>query len=463
MAPSRLVLIEFNELSPALLDRFMKAGKLPSFQRFHDSSSVYVTDAGERGDALMPWIAWPSIHSGLPFSKHGVLRLGNGRDLRVPGIGKILSDAGHRVGIFGSMNLNYGTELNGYVLPDPWDRIGKTLPASLQPFFDVIAGQIKENSRCEPLTKRDAVKLALFLAGHGISAGTIAGLLRQFAGERRDRGLFWRRASWRDAIGYDVFRHYNRARDVRFATFYSNSTAHYQHHYWREFEPERFSEPALGESHPSLESAIEYGYRAMDALLARFMRDYADSRLVLATALSQEADTKETFRYYRPINFGALLAFAQIENAAVKPVMSEQFHVDAADEPGAIAVEGKLNQLHLLGEPALWVTREGSRVFAGARYLYQDADDDMLVRLSDAKRIRFGDLFYRMAATRSGMHHPDGALWIRNGEHRVQVERASILDIAPTILAHFDIAAPSYMRGRDLAIPMEEFADARFG
>jgi hypothetical protein len=108
MATSRLFLIEFNELSPALLNRFMAAGVLPNFRRFYERSAVYVTDAGERGENLMPWIAWPSIHSGMPLSEHGVFRLGDGRDQREAGLGAVLSRAGYAVGIFGSMNLNYG-------------------------------------------------------------------------------------------------------------------------------------------------------------------------------------------------------------------------------------------------------------------------------------------------------------------------------------------------------------------
>ena len=47
MQPSRLILIEFNELCPSLLDRFMERDWLPNFRRFHNSSEVYTTDAGE--------------------------------------------------------------------------------------------------------------------------------------------------------------------------------------------------------------------------------------------------------------------------------------------------------------------------------------------------------------------------------------------------------------------------------
>ena len=50
--------MEFNELVPSLLDRFMKRGDLPNFKRFYEEADVYVTDAEEEGDWLDPWIQW---------------------------------------------------------------------------------------------------------------------------------------------------------------------------------------------------------------------------------------------------------------------------------------------------------------------------------------------------------------------------------------------------------------------
>ncbi len=465
MRDQHVFLIEFNELSPVLLSRFMEGGLLPAFQRFYNESSVYTTDAGEQGETLMPWIAWPSIHSGMPFGRHGVFRLGDGQDVNEAELAQVISDAGKRVGIFGSMNVNYGDGINGYVLPDPWDRFGVARPSSMQPFFDIVSGQVKESSRRESLSKREAAMFLQFLLTHGLSIKTATAVIAQLLDEVRDRGLSWRRASLLDAISYDVFKHYNRVCDVDFATFYSNSTAHYQHVYWRDFEPGQFAQSAVSDAHPSHAGAIEYGYRAMDTLLERFMTDYPEALLMLATAHSQEPDTSDVYRYYRPIDFEGLLRFAGISGARAKAVMCEQFHVEVPDEAAAIEAEHKLQQLDLLGEPALWVSRDGAKVFAGCRYLYESSDDAKLVRTSDGYEVRFGDMFYCMQETRSGKHHPHGALWIRHGNHRVHEGVVSILDIAPTILAAFGIPTPPHMSGRVLStFPTEsakEFSIAR--
>jgi len=44
----RVILVEFNELSPVLMDKFIAAGKLPSFERLRGESQVYLTDAQEQ-------------------------------------------------------------------------------------------------------------------------------------------------------------------------------------------------------------------------------------------------------------------------------------------------------------------------------------------------------------------------------------------------------------------------------
>ena len=117
---SPVILIEFNELVPALMQRFMAAGHLPNFQRFYNEAHIYTTDAEEEGENLNPWVQWVTIHSGLSASEHGVTRLSDGHRLETKAVWDILSEAGYRVWVCGSMNARYDRPLNGMLVPDPW-------------------------------------------------------------------------------------------------------------------------------------------------------------------------------------------------------------------------------------------------------------------------------------------------------------------------------------------------------
>jgi hypothetical protein len=447
---ARALLVEFNELSPALLDRFIAAGQLPHFRAFRDSSVVYTTDAGEDAPHLEPWIQWPTVHSGIPFAEHGVFALGEGREkLTQPLLGDVLAAAGVPVGVFGSINTAYRRRPGepGYVVPDPWDIDGVAFPRSLQPFYETVSWAVQESSRNGLPGAGQLARFAAFLVRNGLRPATVVAAVRQLVDERRTGGVAWRRASVLDDLSYDVFRTLNRRHGVRFATFFSNSTAHYQHYYWRDMEPELFDEVGDG-AHAD---AVLYGYRRMDALLGRIMADEPDSLLVLATALSQQPWAESAKRTFRPRDFDALLAFAGIGGAVARPMMAEQFVVEPASPDAARDALRKLQALTVDGTRLLSADLDGRRLQVGCRSDVGREGATVAGGAGDTSRA-FDELFYPIHTTRSGRHSRDGALWFRTGAHRVVEGRVPLTDIAPTILDHFGVAVPAHMRGSVLPL-----------
>ncbi|MBC5798942.1 MAG: hypothetical protein GIW94_03050 [Candidatus Eremiobacteraeota bacterium] len=457
-----LILIEFNELSPRLLERFMAAGKLPNFGKFYAESTVFVTDAREQVSNLEPWIQWPTVHSGLSYDEHRVFHLGDGRNQTRKYVAEILSDAGIRAGVFGSMNMNYRA-LKGYVIADPWDKDTFCSPGWLQPFCHIVAKAVQESSNDGGLSKKDLARLALFLGRHGMKSGTFMGALTQVLAERRDPGLKWRRPSLLDQLQYDLFVHLNRRYNVQFATFFSNSTAHYQHFHWRDMDPELFDVPPDSHAHPSMRSAILYGYQSMDDLMGRFMRDNPNALLMFCTALSQQPWTDTTKVGYRPRDFNTFLEFAEIppESVAIKPVMAQQFYIDCPNRAVGDAAEKSLGSLFVGEEPLMWTERAGDALLTGCRiHATEETLRNATVRRSDGGAAPFGELFYKIHAMRSGRHHGDGALWVRNGRHEIVASKAALTQIAPTILAHFSVPRPPYMQGLPLSDKVERFVTA---
>src|SRR5262249_8409251 len=146
---------------------------------------------------------WPTVHFGVPYADHKIFHLGDGQSYRRRGVAQVLSDAGFRVGVFGSMNTNYGP-LNGYVIPDPWDKDGKTYPAWLQRFYRTVSNQVQESSREGAGSKGELLRFGLFMLRHGLRPPTVRDIGAQLLAEHRDPGLKWRRAVLLDAIQYDL-------------------------------------------------------------------------------------------------------------------------------------------------------------------------------------------------------------------------------------------------------------------
>jgi len=446
------MLIEFNELCPSLLRRFMSQGQLPNFRRFHDTSTVWTTDAQEEPPNLEPWIQWPSVHSGQPFAEHGIFHLGDGRKLASKSLAEALSDAGLPVGVCASMNQNY-RQLNGYVMPDPWDKEGVAHPVDLQPFYAFVSRQVQESSREEPLTLAQIKRFGWFMLQNGLRVRTVQAIVKQLLHERFVPGIRWRRACLLDRMLYDVFRSLNRQHNVRFATFFCNSTAHFQHYYWRNMEPDRFDVPVPAGDHPSLQDAIAYGYRAMDDLLGQIMEDYPTTMLVLCSALSQQPWSETTKCTFRPKQFETLLAFAGVSagDVRIKPVMAEEFHLECVSPEAAAEVEARFRALTVAGAPLMKLERTGSNVFTGCR-LTDAATLEGTISRSDGATRPFGDLFYMIHGMRSGRHHADGVLWVRNGHQRVVSARVPLTALAPSILRFFGVTPPETMQTEPLPL-----------
>src|SRR5256885_12507527 len=104
MNKQKVILLEFNELTPSLMDRFIAEGRLPNFERLRNESRLFITDAGEREPNLEPWIQWVTVHSGQRYATHGVFHLDEGHTLTTPMIWDALAERGHTSWICGSMN-----------------------------------------------------------------------------------------------------------------------------------------------------------------------------------------------------------------------------------------------------------------------------------------------------------------------------------------------------------------------
>ena len=143
----KVILVEFNELCPSLLTKWMGTGELPNFKRLHDSSEVFVTAADETEPAnLEPWIQWYSVHTGLPYSQHRVFHLTDGPRASHQDIWNILHGAGKKVWNCSSMNAKQFSFVGSAYLPDPWCTSEQSHPPELDVFHRFVSHQVREYS-----------------------------------------------------------------------------------------------------------------------------------------------------------------------------------------------------------------------------------------------------------------------------------------------------------------------------
>jgi hypothetical protein len=221
--------------------------------------------------------------------------------------------------------------------------------------------------------------------------------------------------------------------------------------------PHLFKVQPSAEGQAEYKDAILFGYQEMDKLVARVLDLVGpDTTVIFCTALSQQPcllyEEQGGKTFYRPREFQAFLEFAGVRPASVSPVMSEQFHLTFADEREARAAADRLMSLWVGARQVMSVRVDGSTVFSGCQIFEQLRPDALLTRANARHERRFFDLFYQVDSMKSGMHHPDGLLWIRAPDRRHSVHRKKVplLSIAPTILDMFSLPPATYMRGESL-------------
>jgi hypothetical protein len=411
-----MILLEFNELSPALMETFIEQGYLPNFKRLRDSSQAFITEADEVAPNLDPWIQWVTVHSGLSFDQHGIHHLGDGHKLAVKSLWDIIAARGKKVWICGSMNIKYDPPLRGAVVPDPWTVGMSPFPEELKPYYLFVQRNVQEYTNDNvPLSTGDYLRFLRFMVSHGLSLHTIRSIVAQLAAERRTGKGRWKRATILDKLQRDVFFHYFRKMRPAFSTFFLNSTAHFQHAHWRNMDPEPFKIKPTDEEQAEYQDAVRYGYEEMDRIVGDVLSAAPRNAVViLATALSQQPcliyEDLGGKTFYRPRTFEPLLEFAAIKSCQrVEPVMSEQFHLRFASVEDAAAAASQLRKLHVDGREAMTVEQRESNVFSGCK-IFSALDHEVLLEGQNGKSIPFFRLFYQVESLKSGMHHPDGIL-----------------------------------------------------
>lgn len=458
-----VILLEFNELTPGLVERFISQGHLPNFKRLRDESRTFVTDAGEREPFLEPWIQWVTVHSGLTYRRHGVFHLDEGHKLTVPRIWDTLAEHGHHTWICGSMNARVEDTTMTDVLPDPWCSRTSPNPPELAPYFSFVRQQVLEHTNDRiPLSRRDYLEFLTFMASHGLSMRTGKAVLGQLLAERW-RDCKWQRVVLLDQFQFDVFFHYYRRFKPVFSTFFLNSTAHYQHAYWDSMEPEAFSAPADSDKTDGHKDTILFGYKQMDRLIGEFLRLVEPTTtLILCTALSQQPWTGHKQQgggvFYRPKDIRKFAQLAGISGEySVAPVMSEQFHLEFGEAADAMEAERVLNAVALDGTTLMWIQRTGARIFAGCKVHAELSQSATLVVAG--RNIPFFDVFYKVPTAKSGMHHPDGMLWFRLADKQhAKGGRVPLTSVAPTLLSLFGVRPPAHMESVPFSLDMADRA-----
>jgi len=183
---NKILLLEFNELSPKLLDMWMAEGKLPNFKRFYEASKVYISKPDVESDAyLEPWIQWYSMHVGVSYDEHKVFNLTDGAKTDDLDIWTHLKNHGKKVASFASMNTKAFEGAGNLYLPDPWCTGEAAFPADLNIYQNFITENVQEHTNKDKKSGLGYYAHFLsFMLKNGLELRTIFKILKQLCVEK---------------------------------------------------------------------------------------------------------------------------------------------------------------------------------------------------------------------------------------------------------------------------------------
>lgn len=441
----RLILLELNELSHVLLFEYMERGYLPNFKRLYDQSQAFLTDARASGENLNPWIQWVSVHTGIKAEQHGVYYLNDLDGFSGEFVWDTLAKNGYHSWVCGSMNAKVSSDFEGLFLPDPWSTDATPYPAGkFESFFNFVRQSVLGHSASKKVAARDFV---LYLFRNGLSVKTFLKIAKQLVMEKIKPDIKWRRAMLLDWLQLDLFKYHHRQARPSLSVFFSNSTAHFQHHYWPETE---FASHTEG-GHE--ENRLLAAYINHDRLLEEFIKlQDQDTAIMFCTALSQERFNAEIRNYYHIKNQKTFLkGFGIDKEVEYEPVMAEQFHLACQSATEAEELRAQLrnfemkseNFFHRGSKRVLSAVVSDKKVLIKCRCSRPVDPDDEIVNIQNGATLRFGDIFYQMSDIKTGVHNPTGMLWLA-GDHTWLVPPGETLEleaVKPMILEYFSVAA----------------------
>jgi hypothetical protein len=393
----QVFLLEFNDVNFEHARAYMERKEMPNLARLIDAHGCRETSSELQYEELEPWIQWVTAHSGLPYERHGVFRLGDIVKHDIPQIWEVLEDYGLSVGAISPMNAKNRTRRAAFFVPDPWTPTSTTGSALLKQLHAAVTQGVNDNAM-ESIRSRSAIWLLVGLARY--ASWTNYGQYVRFASSHRAKP--WYRAMFLDLLLADVFIGETQRAMPNFVSLFLNAAAHIQHHYM-------FNSMAYkGEQrNPSWyvapqEDPVGDVYRLYDHILGQVQRRFPSARLMIATGLHQDPHSKVTF-YWRLKDHSTFLRRIGVRFKSVQTRMSRDFVVECASESAA---------------------REAARVIASARGLngvslfeVDNRGRDLFVMLTWPYDIP-ADFAYTVSDRRyDGLSKDVAFVAIKNGQH----------------------------------------------
>ena len=471
---NKTVFIEVNEVPFIIWDRFADRYPDSAIAQLMKSSSQYTTVTPDKGfvghgsphGRLTPWTTWPTVHRGVDNSEHGIFDIG--QDLaeinkRFPPFWTYLSEAGNKVGVFGSVHSwPVPGDRYAFYVPDPFAADDEVVPEKLRPFqaFNLGTTRTSGQTSGSRIDRKTAAKFIATAPQLGVHAGTVLKFAHQLIDERRNPARATRRRALRSLIGFDVYEKLLEQMQPDASTFFVNHIAAAMHNYWAAAYPDDYEDyPEDRDWINQHDGVIDSAMKTVDEILGRLLRGVcADPAvaLVVASSMGQAPTTPEVLRTeLRVEDPERFMEFLGVPAGAWRRTTAPHFNI-FVDSHYEDEFKRRSESLRINGQPV--DRREAASGFYSLEFGQSDAGGltvEIDHRLVDASELGLNNKAIQGKKLMCADHVPEGSLIVHNPRSTSpQQSRARIpsTSIAPAILVRHGVEPPAHMRAEPLEI-----------
>ncbi len=452
----RLLVMGVDGATFDVIDPMIAAGELPAFEALEARGSRAVLRSME---PMFSPLLWTTMAAGKPPTEHGIHGFHvHAVDCRVPRFWDIADSEGLGVGIYKWLVTWPPREVDGFIVPGWLAPSAETWPVDLSFVKELeLANRLKRRTVRQSRSNVELVAVGLF---RGLRFGTVldaalftlSDKLRPVGEEDRDVIL----QLLRGRIDRDVFTWSLATYQPELATFTYYATDGLAHLFWREFQPELFDD-ADPERVERYGGAIPSAYRQADAILGEITGMLGEQARVLVVSDHgfQPLQAEGGKAFFAPLTERLQARMREAVGAVDISKLGIKLNVGLVDDAlsydaAAAWLEGLLDED---GEPFFRVEPVPDNPRAVGLTL---VDEDVT-----AERIAGGTvggeplkLYVKLTDAYSGEHRSDGIFYAAGPDipQRRRLPEASLLDIAPTVLAMLDIAPALDLPGEVLIL-----------
>lgn len=414
-----MLVVELNEFDPVFLEKYAIKLELKNILYFLslNYTETFTKEETEH-HGLDPWVQWVSIHSGLPFSKHKIARLGQTKTQKNKQIWNKLGDNYNlKWGVWGVMNAPCGSKKGRcFFVPDPWSFDEIAYPYILNQFIS-LPKYIAKNYLSPEISEiiKYFLKTAIFMAKNIFSRLSIK-IFKYFL-----KGMFitginiHSLTTLLDYINCLYFIKYKKKYNPNFSIIFLNHIAHLQHHFWNKQN--------------KLHNQMKFGLIICNAILGELKNNtYKNESLLLLNGLKQKNVFGQGLYVYRQKNPKKLINQFISFKCSVNQNMTNDGTLKFDETKSADRAEKLLKEIKLkLNKSRLfYIERLSSNQLFYQIDIYDLINENEKI-LFNKKEINFFE-HIELIAERTGAHIPTGDIFYKNIEIPNRIENHKIFE-----------------------------------